>query len=67
MNLDESIATINLIESTDFKVEDVNVNLHKHVAATIAKGRPTSHNMPRESNLDGDQDLTLWFALLKTF
>jgi hypothetical protein len=56
---DELIATINLIKSTDFKVEDVNVDLHKRVAAAIANGHFTSHNM-RESDLDGDQDLTLW-------
>jgi hypothetical protein len=56
----ELIATINLIKSTDFKVEEVNVDLrHKRVAATIAKGHFTSHNMC-ESDLDGDQDLTLW-------
>ena len=31
---------------------------YKRVAATIAKGHSTSHDM-RESNLDGDQDLSL--------
>jgi len=62
--VDESIATINLIKSTDFKVEDVNVDLHKRVAAAIAKGHFTSHNM-RESDLDGDQDLTLWLRSLE--
>jgi hypothetical protein len=60
----ELIATINSIKSTDFKVEDVNVDLHKHVAAAIAKGHFTSHNM-RESDLDGDQDLTLWLCSLE--
>jgi hypothetical protein len=61
---DELIATINLIKSTDFKVEDVNVDLHKRVAAAIAKGHFTSHNV-RESDLDGDQDLTLWLRSLE--
>ncbi len=45
-------------------VEDVNVNLHKRVAAGIAKGHSTSHTM-RESDLDGDQDLTLWLRSLE--
>ncbi len=35
---DELIAIIKSIKSTDFKVEDVNVDLHKLVAAAIAKG-----------------------------
>jgi hypothetical protein len=61
---DELIATINLIKSTDFKVEDVNVDLHKRVAAAIANGHFTTHNM-RESDLDGDQDLTLWLRSLE--
>ncbi len=63
---DELIATINLIKSTDLKVEDVNVDLHKRVAAAIANGHftPASHNM-RESDLDGDQDLTLWLRSLE--
>ncbi len=64
MDSDELIATINLIKSTDFRVEDVNVNQQKRVAAAIAKGHSTSHNM-RESNLDGDQDLTLWLCSLE--
>jgi hypothetical protein len=46
--VDELISTIKLIKSTDFKVEDVNIDLHKRVAAAIAKGHFTSHNM-RES------------------
>jgi hypothetical protein len=62
--VDELIATIKLIKSTDFKVEDVNVDLHKRVAAAIAQGHFTSHNM-RESDLDGDQDLTLWIRSLE--
>jgi hypothetical protein len=45
--VDESIATINLIKST-VDVEDVNVDLHKLLAAAIAEGHFTSHNM-RES------------------
>ena len=60
----ELISTIQLIKSTDFKVEDVNVDLHKRVAAAIAKGHFTSHNM-RESDLDGDQDLTFWIRSLE--
>ncbi len=51
--VDEMNAIINLIKSTDFKVEDVNVDLHKRVAAAIAKGHFTSHNM-RQSDLDVD-------------
>jgi hypothetical protein len=62
--VDELISTIKLIKSTDFKVEDVNIDLHKRVAAAIAKGHFTSHNM-RESDLDGDQDLTLWIRSLE--
>ena len=31
--VDELIAAINLIKSTDFKVEDINVDLHKRVVA----------------------------------
>jgi hypothetical protein len=53
-----------LIKQTDFQVEDVNVDLHKHVAAVIARGRFASHNM-RESDLDGDQDLTFWSRSLE--
>ena len=40
--VDELIATIKLIKSTDFKVEDVNVDLHKRVAAAIAKVQTAS-------------------------
>jgi hypothetical protein len=61
---EELIATIKLIKSTDFKVEDVNVDLHKRVAAAIAQGHFTSHNM-RESDRDGDQDLTFWIRSLE--
>jgi hypothetical protein len=61
---DELIAKIHLIKSTDFKVQDGNVDLHKRVAAAIANGHFTSHNM-RESDLDGDQDLTLWLRSLE--
>jgi hypothetical protein len=61
--VDELIATINLIKSTDFEVEEVNVDLHKRVAAAIAKGHFTNHKMC-ESDLDGDQDLTLWLLSL---
>jgi hypothetical protein len=32
------VATIKLIKSTDFKVDDVNVNLNKRVAAAITQG-----------------------------
>jgi hypothetical protein len=40
---DELIATINLIKSTDFKVEDVNVNLHMRVAAAIGAFHESQH------------------------
>jgi len=56
---DELISTIKLIESVDFNVDDINVDLHKRVAAAIAQGYFTSHNM-RESDADGDRDLTFW-------
>ena len=62
--VDELVKTIQLIKSADFKVEDVNVDLHKRVAAAIAQGKFNSHNM-RESELDGDQDLTLWLRSLE--
>ncbi len=61
---EELTATIKLIKSTDFKVEDVNVDLHKRVAAATAQGHFTSHNM-RESDLDGDQDLNFWIRSLE--
>jgi hypothetical protein len=66
--MDELIPTINLIKSTDFKVEDVNLNLHKRVAAAIIKGHSTSHNM-RESDQGRMVIKTLLcgFALLRTF
>jgi hypothetical protein len=52
--------------STDLKVEDVNVNLHKRVAATIAKGHSmTQGHTMRQSDLDGEQDLTLWLHSLE--
>jgi hypothetical protein len=44
--------SIQLIKSADFKVEDVNVDLHKRVAAAIAQGKFNSHNM-RESRGSG--------------
>jgi hypothetical protein len=62
--VDELIATIKFIKSTDFKVEDVNIDLHRCVAAAIAKGHFTSLNM-RESELDGNQDLILWIRSLE--
>jgi hypothetical protein len=62
--VDELVKTIQLIKSADFKVEDVNVDLHKRVAAAIAQGKFNSHNM-RESDLDGDQDLTFWLRALE--
>jgi hypothetical protein len=43
--VDELVKTIQLIKSADFKVEDVNVDLHKGVAAAIAQGKFNSHNM----------------------
>ncbi len=42
----------------------VNLDLHKRVAASIARGRFTSHNM-LESDLDSDQDLTFWILSLE--
>ncbi len=45
-------------------LEDITVDLHKRVAAAIAQGPFTSHNM-RESNLDGDQGLTFWIRSLE--
>ena len=38
-------------------MEDVNIDLHRRVAAAFAKGHFASHNI-RESDLDGYQDLT---------
>jgi hypothetical protein len=40
------------------------VDLHKRVAAAIASEHFTSHKM-QESDLDGDQDLTLWIHPLE--
>ena len=51
-------------KSVDFNVDDVNVDLHKRVAAVIAQGYFTNHNM-RESDVDGDQDLTFWLRSLE--
>ncbi len=63
--VDELVETIQLIKSADvFKVEDINVNLHKGVAAAILQGKFASHNMT-ESDLDGDQDLTFWLRSLE--
>jgi hypothetical protein len=62
--VDELVKTIQLIKSADFKVEDVNVDLHKRVAAAISQCKFNSHNM-RESDLDGDQDLTFWLCTLE--
>ena len=61
---DELVSTIKLIKSVEFNVDDINVDLHKRVAAAIAQGYFTSHNM-RESNSDGDQDLILWLRSLE--
>ena len=60
---DELADTIKLIKSADFKVEDINADLHKRVAAAVALGHFTSHNM-QESDLDGDQDLVFWLRSL---
>ncbi len=43
--VEELVSTIKLIKSADFKIEDVNVDLHNRVAAAISQGRFTSHNM----------------------
>jgi hypothetical protein len=59
--VDELVKTIQFIKSADFNVEDVNVDLHKRVAAAIAQGKFNSHNM-RESDLDGDQDMDILAA-----
>ena len=47
-----------------FQVEDADVDLHKQLAAAIASGRFTSHNM-LETNLDSNQDLTFWICFLE--
>ncbi len=62
--IDELISTIKLIKSTYYKVEDVNVDLHKRVASAVARGRFTSQNM-LESDLDCDEDLTFWIRSLE--
>ena len=62
--VEELADTIKLIKSADFKVEDINADLHKRVAAAVAMGHFTSHNM-RESDLDGDQDLVFWLRSLE--
>jgi hypothetical protein len=49
-----------LIKSTDFKPEDVNVDLYKRAAAAIAQECITGHNM-RESDLD-DPDVVYLFG-----
>ncbi len=36
--VDELVDTIKLIKSADFKVNDINVDLHKRVAAAVAQG-----------------------------
>ncbi len=60
------VKTIQLIKLADFKVEDVNVDLHKQVSAAISLGTFNSHNRDmRESDLDGDQDLTFWLRTLE--
>ncbi len=57
--------TIKFIKSADFKVENaINVDVHKRVAAGVAQGHLTSHNI-RESDLDGDQDLLFWLRSLE--
>ena len=51
--VDELVETIQLIKSADFKVEDVNVDLPKRVAAAILQGKFTSHNMRERVTLTG--------------
>jgi hypothetical protein len=46
------------------KESDHEFYLHKRVAAAIAQGHFTIHNM-RESDRDGDQDLTFWIRSLE--
>ncbi len=43
--VEELVSTIKLIKSADFKADDVNVDLHKRVAAAISQGKFTSNNM----------------------
>jgi hypothetical protein len=62
--VEELVSTIKLIKSADFKIDNVNVDLHKRVSAAISQGKFTSHNM-RASDLDGDQDLTFWLLSLE--
>jgi hypothetical protein len=64
----ELISTIELIKSVDFNVDYINVDLHKRVAAVIAQGYFTNHNILESdvTDVDGDQDLTFWMlSLLK--
>ncbi len=51
--VDELVKTIQLIKSADFKVEDVNVDLHKRASAAIAQGKFNSHNMRERVTLTG--------------
>ena len=37
--VNELVKTIQLIKSADFKVEDVNVDIHRRIAAAIAQGK----------------------------
>jgi hypothetical protein len=48
---EELTATIKLIKSTDFKVEDVNVDLHKRVAAAITQGQERRRLLHRNGTL----------------
>ncbi len=51
--VEELVSTIKLIKSADFKVDDVNVDLHKRVTAAISQGKFTSHNIRERVTLMG--------------
>ena len=46
--VDELISTIKLIKSADFKVDDVNIDIHKRVAAAIVQGKNYQPQYERE-------------------
>ena len=51
--VNELVMTIQRIKSADFKVEDVNVDLHKRVSAAVSLGKFKSHNMRERVTLTG--------------
>ena len=50
---------IAMLQPSKFDSKDVDPDLHKRMDKAVHDGRIKSFNM-RESNADGDQDLTLW-------